>query len=170
MAAILSWPQCVNGSMSRVGAMSFKISSQCQTPLSEDYRKLTPNKDWKPEVWHQIILTKITDTLMHLQWTLGYLGVRLLIDQSHKSHGAPVQHPTTYNSKQKCACFCSGWCIMGYGTGALWYYWDWSIITIMQRSYLKMHSKKTNSMSHNVCCSNTKYEVGMHIFTRQPSK
>ena len=31
------------------------------------------------------------------------------------------------HSEQKCAHFCSECCIMGYGTGAFWDLWDWSI-------------------------------------------
>ena len=42
------------------------------------------------------------------------------IDQSHKSHNAPVPYPMMLHSEQKCAHFCSEWYIMGYGTGALW--------------------------------------------------
>ena len=57
------------------------------------------------------------------------------IDQIHESHNAPVPHPTVHHSEQKCAHFCSEWCIVGYGTGALWDLWDyahfcseWSIV------------------------------------------
>ena len=32
-------------------------------------------------------------------------------DQSHKSHNAPVPCPTVRHSEQKCAHFCSEWCI-----------------------------------------------------------
>ena len=31
-------------------------------------------------------------------------------------------------SRSKCAHFCSEWCIVGYGTGALWDMCDWSIV------------------------------------------
>ena len=34
-----------------------------------------------------------------------------------------MQHP-----EQKCAHFCSGCCIVGYGTRAFWDLWNWSII------------------------------------------
>ena len=42
------------------------------------------------------------------------------IDQFHKSHNAPVPYPRMHDSEQKCAHFCFEWCIVGYGTGALW--------------------------------------------------
>ena len=42
------------------------------------------------------------------------------LDQSHKSHGAPIPYPTMHHSEQKYAHFCSEWCIVGYRTGALW--------------------------------------------------
>ena len=48
------------------------------------------------------------------------------IDQSHKSHNAPVPYLTIPHSEQKCTHFCSEWGIVGYGTGSLWYLWDWS--------------------------------------------
>ena len=47
-----------------------------------------------------------------------------LIEQSHKSHNVPVPYPTMHHSEQKCAYFCSEWCIVGYQTGALWDLWD----------------------------------------------
>ena len=37
-----------------------------------------------------------------------------------------------HHSEQKCAHFCSEWCIMGYGTGALWELWIISIVTTHQ--------------------------------------
>ena len=50
-----------------------------------------------------------------------------IIDLIHKIHNAPVPYPTIYHSEQKCSYFCSEWRIVGYGTGALWHLWDWSI-------------------------------------------
>ena len=51
------------------------------------------------------------------------------IDQFHKSQNAPVPYPTMPHSEQKCAHFCSEWCIVGYGTGAFWDLWIRSIDT-----------------------------------------
>ena len=45
------------------------------------------------------------------------------IDLIHKSHNAPVPYPTMHHSEQKCAHFCSEWCMVGYGTGVLWHLW-----------------------------------------------
>ena len=42
------------------------------------------------------------------------------IDQSHKSHIAPIPYLKIHHSEQKCAHFCSEWCIVGYGISALW--------------------------------------------------
>ena len=39
---------------------------------------------------------------------------------SHKFNNTPVPNPTIHHSEQKCAHFCSEWCIVWYGTGALW--------------------------------------------------
>ena len=44
----------------------------------------------------------------------------MAIDQFYKSHNAPAPYPTMHHSEQKCTHFCSEWCIVGYGTGALW--------------------------------------------------
>ena len=51
----------------------------------------------------------------------GYWGILWgLIDLVHKSHNAHVPYFTRHHSEQKCAHFCSEWCIVRYGTGALW--------------------------------------------------
>ena len=50
-----------------------------------------------------------------------------LTEQSHKSHNAPVSYPTMQHSGQKCAHFCSEYCTVGYGTGALRDLWIRSI-------------------------------------------
>ena len=42
------------------------------------------------------------------------------IHQSHKFRKSPVPYPTRYHSEQRCAHFCSEWCIVEYGTGPLW--------------------------------------------------
>ena len=40
---------------------------------------------------------------------------------------ALVPYPTTHHSEQKCAHFCSEWCIVGYVTSALWDLWISSV-------------------------------------------
>ena len=47
-------------------------------------------------------------------------------DQSHKSQNISFPYPTKHHSEQKCAHFCSEWCIVRYGPGALWDLWIWS--------------------------------------------
>ena len=46
----------------------------------------------------------------------------------HKSQHALVPYPTILHSEQKCAHSCSEWSIVGYGTGAFWNLWNWSIL------------------------------------------
>ena len=41
-------------------------------------------------------------------------------DLIHKSINARVPYPTMRHIEQKCAHFCSEWCIVGCGTDALW--------------------------------------------------
>ena len=48
-------------------------------------------------------------------------------DLIYKSQNTPVPYPTMLHSEQKCAHFCSEWSIVGYGTGAFWDLWNWSI-------------------------------------------
>ena len=86
----------------------------------------------------------------------------LLIDQFHKSQNAPVPYPTMQHSEQKCAHFCSGCCIVGYGTGAFWDLWMRSIgpletnfskiqIKIQNFSFMKMHLKKLSANWRPFC-------------------
>ena len=53
----------------------------------------------------------------------------LTINQFYKSHKARDPQPTMHHSEQKCEHKCSEWCIVGFGIGALWDLWDWSIYT-----------------------------------------
>ena len=69
-----------------------------------------------------VMLCYVTTSLRYICGR-GFLGADLI----HKSHNAAVPYPTMHHSEQKCAHFCSEWCIVGYGTGALWDLWDWSI-------------------------------------------
>ena len=79
-------------------------------------------------------------TLTDLAVSGGTRGCHFRVtDHSHKSHNAPVPYPTMHHSEQKCAHFCSEWCIAGYqelitvisswgyAIGALWDLWIWSI-------------------------------------------
>ena len=43
-----------------------------------------------------------------------------------------------HQPEQKCAHFCSEWCIMGYGTSASWVLWVWSIMWISLNIFLQM--------------------------------
>ena len=62
--------------------------------------------------------------------TNGVTKLRMhTIDIIHKSQNATVPYPTMHHWKQKCAHFCSEWCIVGSGADALWDMWIWSIST-----------------------------------------
>ena len=81
------------------------------------------------------------------------------IDYSHKSHNAPIPYPTTHHSEQKCAHFCSEWCIVGYGTGALWGLWDWYIPDPLQHVYnLVAHYKLFMRWSRGIF-TQSKYDI-----------
>ena len=51
-------------------------------------------------------------------------SLHIPIDVIHKSHKTPVPYPTMHYSEQICAHFCSEWCTVAFGTGALWDLWD----------------------------------------------
>ena len=53
--------------------------------------------------------------------------ILLRIDLIYKSQNALVPYPIMLHSEQNRAHFCSEWSIMGYGTGAFWDLWNWSI-------------------------------------------
>ena len=79
-----------------------------------------------------------------------------MINQSYKSYNAPVAYPTMHHSEQKCSHFCSEWCIVGYGTGALWDLWIRSIGILLLRNVLSRmcicDSSGTNSVRRSGCC------------------
>ena len=54
------------------------------------------------------------------------------IDQIPISYIVPVPYPTMHHSEQRCAHLCSEWGIVGYGTGALWNLWDWSVMNAVR--------------------------------------
>ena len=62
----------------------------------------------------------------------------LLIDRYHKSPNTPVPCPTIYHSGQKCAHFCSKWCIVGYRTGAVWDLRIWSVTHNQLASFIQL--------------------------------
>ena len=72
------------------------------------------------------------DIIFHKIYTHWYFALfccgDITMDKSCKSHNALFPYPTMYNSEQKCAHFCSEWCIVGYGTGALWGLWMRSLL------------------------------------------
>ena len=53
------------------------------------------------------------------------------IDQSHKSHNAPVPYPKMHHFVTEMCTHVhisvTKWCIVGYWADALWNLWDWSI-------------------------------------------
>ena len=68
----------------------------------------------------------VTETLIK---SVSYLIVHLL----HQFHHAPVAYPAMHHFvTEMCTCVhisVTKWCIVGYGTGALWDLWDGSIST-----------------------------------------
>ena len=96
---------------------------------------------WEPQLFS--CMNELVGQTSGNNWVIAatscILYGRQSIDQIHKSHNAPVTypqelitvisswHPAMHHSEQKCAHFCSEWCIVGYGTGALWDLWKWSV-------------------------------------------
>ena len=68
---------------------------------------------------------------INMACSYGYVsdkGPTQIIDLINKSHNAPVPYPTMHHSGEKCAHFCSEWCIVGYETGKLWDLGDWPVL------------------------------------------
>ena len=85
--------------------------------------------------------------------------VTIRIDLIHKSQNAPVPYTTMLHSEQKCAHFCSEWSIVGYGTGAFWDLWNWSILVtatvLWDRAPSKAASQSTMDRTRSWCsCQN----------------
>ena len=85
------------------------------------------------------------------------------IDLISKSHNSPIPYVTVYHSEQRYAHFCSEWCIVVYGTGALWDLWDWFIGS--WRTWFRILPPQRNSpavphfRSKSLRCVCTKYEL-----------
>ena len=62
------------------------------------------------------------------QFIIYHIYLWDMIDLIHKSQNTPVPYPTMLHPEQKCAHFCSGWSIVGYGTGAFWELWNLVIL------------------------------------------
>ena len=63
----------------------------------------------------------------HVLWEFSFFDtneLELTIDLISKYHNVPVPYPTMHHSEQKCAHFCSEWCIVGRRTSGRWYLWD----------------------------------------------
>ena len=80
------------------------------------------------EVMHNHNKNKANSNHVHILWDILHLFHETFRSSQcpvsnteliHKSHSAPVPYPTMHHSEQKCAHFCSEWCIMGYGTTVL---------------------------------------------------
>ena len=76
------------------------------------YSVLTEIRTWIRNYIHCFLLGVITHPCPNLNSNQA-------IDVIHKSHNALVPYPTMQHSEQKCTHFCSEWCIVEYGTGAL---------------------------------------------------
>ena len=115
------------------------------------------------------------------QW-LGMVGV----NQSHKCDNAPVPYPTIHHIAHFCSkVSCCGvrdrcivefvssvpkWCVVGYGTCALWELWDWSLsipVPSPSRDDVRYLSRARSNSDHEPshtppvwrCCSKTPFAL-----------
>ena len=90
------------------------------------------------------------------------LSVSSLIDQSHKSNSAPFPYHSMHHSEKKCAHFYSEWCIVRYGTGALWDLLIWSILYtgLVQ----KRHNSSAKALELYLFCTNPSTSCLISIF------
>ena len=76
---------------------------------------------------HTQLVWPLMQTMGCLLWFQSVICSIFAIDLIHKSQNAPVPYPSVHHSEQKCTYFCSEWSIVGHGSGAFWYLWNWSI-------------------------------------------
>ena len=88
--------------------------------LPSHYENITKHTKQRTLGWN--VVTHWSDFVSQANTLVLRLFV---IHHSHKFNNTPVPYSTMHYSEQKCAHFCSEWCIVGYG--ALWDLWDWSI-------------------------------------------
>ena len=100
--------------------MSGNIFLYWDRPHAESYYLLFPCRPYT------CLLGQVPDTDIYKDID-AYDVVRLNWPDS-ESQNAPVPYPRMLHSEQKCAHFCSEWSIQGYGTGAFWDLWNWSIV------------------------------------------
>ena len=142
MAAILSGPQCVEV----LETTSWHINNQGPTAIwrcrknSSQWQRIF---QWQLHSYWLKFLRQCHVAVLRQgpgPWWLKSLIILMCfkvctgldsMDQFHKSHNAPVPYPTMHHSEQKCAHFCSEWCIVGYGTGALCDLWIRSIKSML---------------------------------------
>ena len=111
---------CVNALRSSQLTTWSRSTTLKGTPIYDITRFIKIDKDRKGSTrvmtgWLQTIPSKTCKWRLHNS------------DIIHKSQNAPVPYPTTLHSEQKRAHFCSEWGIVGYGKGAFWDLWNWSI-------------------------------------------
>ena len=105
---------------------------------------------------------------IHLHFlSFHVVAMAQVIDLIHKSQNAPVPYPTMLHLEQKCAHFCSEWSILGYGRGAFWDLWNWTIeiiVFILYRQY-NGFSWPDGSEAHMVMITLTK--LSRNVITRK---
>ena len=86
-------------------------------------------------IWHVYVFTSDSFLCYGIAYPCTNISGSLIVevgqwirmDQFHKSQNTPAPYPTIIHSEQKCAHFCSEWCIVGYETGAFWDLWIRSV-------------------------------------------
>ena len=92
----------------------------------------------------------------------------LLIEQSHKYHNASVTYPKMHHSKQKCAHFCSEWCIVEYDRCIVGFVnWDWFLtlhLHLIRPEFIVAYDITNitiNSFSSGDASRHHRYSVGL---------
>ena len=100
----------------------------------------TPNKNLF--VFDKTYLTPalVSSSERYPLWVRFHLLISAPMTKNTRCNGTVSQIPqctyplsTIHHSEQKCAHFCSEWCVVGYGIGALCGLWYWSIYFILVR-------------------------------------
>ena len=93
-----------------------------------------------------VVATVIVTSMATFMVAVKGRVIDIPIDQSHKTQNAPIPYTTIHHSEQKCAHFCSEWCI---GTDASWHLWIRSIISSSSNNN-SSNSSNGRSSSRNI--------------------
>ena len=111
-------------------------------PFGTNFSKFWSNFYWRKCIWKCRLQCRRPFCLGFKVLTSNHyrkLEYGCAISLIQKSHNVPISYATMHHSEQKCVHFCSEWCTVGYGTGAVWDYLDLFIMLLVVISFEEPH-------------------------------